>query len=341
MFKRQTLFIVGAGASREVGFPIGTQLAQSIGQMLTRRNDDTERRMSFGDIDFLGDIQRRTRGNDYNRAADRIAAGIRLAASIDDFLDIHSEDKWINTLGKAAIVRAILKAERSSKLHVSESNDYNTINFDSVENTWFVKLMRVLGPGVTRSNVDRFFENVCFIIFNYDRCVEHFFVHALRGVYGISQDEAAAIVERIAIVHPFGSVRRGVPFGGSELHDYDYLDMGKGIKTYTEQLNKGDAALAQMHRMIEQAKCIVFLGLSYGEQAMKLLAPETPIDRIPIFGTAYGMSESDANVVSEQLLLTFKKAHREAALKTNKIQLNTGLTCSQLFDFYARSLNAA
>jgi hypothetical protein len=34
MFKKRTLFIVGAGASHEVGFPVGTGLAERISNML-------------------------------------------------------------------------------------------------------------------------------------------------------------------------------------------------------------------------------------------------------------------------------------------------------------------
>jgi hypothetical protein len=87
MFKRRTLFVVGAGASQEVGFPLGTELAKSIGQRLIRRIDQETRRASFNDSNFYDQLRRFSQNevNEYYAAAGRIAAGIRLASSIDDF----------------------------------------------------------------------------------------------------------------------------------------------------------------------------------------------------------------------------------------------------------------
>jgi len=36
MFKRRTLFVVGAGASAEVKLPVGAQLAKNIGHKLAQ-----------------------------------------------------------------------------------------------------------------------------------------------------------------------------------------------------------------------------------------------------------------------------------------------------------------
>src|SRR6185437_5835134 len=103
MFKRRTLFIVGAGASQEVDFPLGTTLAKSIGQKLTRRVDETTGKASYNDSELYGQL-RRTFPNEINEyfvAASRIAEGIQLAQSIDDFLNIHSADERVKTVGKA------------------------------------------------------------------------------------------------------------------------------------------------------------------------------------------------------------------------------------------------
>jgi len=92
MFKRRTLFIVGARASQEVDFPVGTKLAKSIGQKLIRRVDNATGRAGYGD----SELYRQLRGtfpneiNEYFVTARRIAEGIQLANSIDDFLNIHS-----------------------------------------------------------------------------------------------------------------------------------------------------------------------------------------------------------------------------------------------------------
>jgi hypothetical protein len=165
MFKRRTLFIVGAGASQEVDFPLGTTLAKSIGQRLIRRVDKTTREASYNDSELYGQLLRTFPNeiNEYFVAARRITEGIQLANSIDDFLNIHSADDRVKTVGKAAIVRSILGAERNSDLFVDQSNIYSKLDFAKVEDTWFVKLMRVLGPDVPLRHVEALFEQVMFI----------------------------------------------------------------------------------------------------------------------------------------------------------------------------------
>ena len=128
MFKRRTLFIIGAGASQEVGFPVGSELAQIIGQKLTPREDGFGGVSNFEDGQIFYELRRHysNKITDFVQAAWRISGGIRLASSIDDFLNIHDKQPEITLLGKAAIVRAVLEAERKSALFVDPSNIYIT-----------------------------------------------------------------------------------------------------------------------------------------------------------------------------------------------------------------------
>jgi hypothetical protein len=148
MFRRRTLFIVGAGASIEAGLPVGARLAEGIGDMLrVKRHEITSEVLNFNDREIFKQLER-VHGKSiqtYVQAARKIHEGVLLSNSIDDFLNIHSKDEAVTTLGKAAIVRAILAAEHHSKLFVDPSNLYNKRDFASVADTWFVKFMRVLG----------------------------------------------------------------------------------------------------------------------------------------------------------------------------------------------------
>ena len=298
----------------------------------------------FEDRELFAHLRRRhpNKLNDFISAAWIISDGVCLASSIDDFLNIHSEPAEIRLLGKAAIIRTILEAERNSKLFVDQSNVNNKMDFSKIEGTWFLKLMRVLGPGGSPAEVAKIFESLAFIVFNYDRCVEHFLAHALKALYGIALQEAQKIVKTVTIIHPYGKIGeldRGVPFGGDGRSGEDCFHLADFIKTYTEQMEEG-ITLAQIRSEVERAACIVFLGFSYLEQNMTLLRPQEKIDRKPIFGTAYGMSTNDRDVVKEQILNMFTDAHRELALRLKLVELNTEIRCAQLFDYYARSLNA-
>src|SRR3979490_1600695 len=51
-----------------------------------------------------------------------------------------------------------LRSEARNDMYVDPSNTYNRINFNKIEQSWFVKFMRVLAPGVTVSNVENIFQ---------------------------------------------------------------------------------------------------------------------------------------------------------------------------------------
>ena len=91
------------------------------------------------------------KGNDYLKAFHLIRNGVLLASSIDDFLNIHESASEVVNVGKAAIVRSILHAERHCKLYVSPSNIYNKLDIAQIRELWFVKFMQVLGPQVAGS----------------------------------------------------------------------------------------------------------------------------------------------------------------------------------------------
>src|SRR5271169_6402519 len=133
MFKKRTLFVLGAGASAELKLPIGGELAKKIASLLTvdpqsPQNPDGER--------LLGQLYDRypLPHNGYHRAAQAISEGVAFANSIDDFLDRHSADENIQRVGKAAIVRAILTAERESRLFRTLRSRSTLAEIDS---TWY------------------------------------------------------------------------------------------------------------------------------------------------------------------------------------------------------------
>jgi hypothetical protein len=126
VLKGKTTFVVGAGASKEFGLPIGAELALKISDKLNVLFDDWGREMVKGDRDLFYNV---TRGaaqdgqnlNAWQQAAWLIRDGIILAHSIDDFLDAHQHDKRVVEYGKAAIAKCILEAESESTLFFDRS----------------------------------------------------------------------------------------------------------------------------------------------------------------------------------------------------------------------------
>ncbi|KGT77321.1 hypothetical protein MA20_22270 [Bradyrhizobium japonicum] len=361
MFNRKTLFIIGAGAGADIGMPVGAKLALDIHNRtkIAISHFGTLEQGTF-DYEFARAFFQAGRGADrYSAAFDLIHRGIFFANSIDDFLSIHEGSAEVVEIGKAAIVRAILLAEKESHLYVDPSNAYNTLDLMKVHTSWLTKLMRVLGPGRKAPDVQRVLDEVTFINFNYDRCLEHFLTHALSLQYGITLDGAKQIVGGAKIIHPYGMVGGldRVPFGGREYGGLDYVELSKQIKTYTERVEE-ESTLFSMHNAIRDADCIVFLGFAYHSQNMDLLFDKhaPPRKTVPIFGTALGMSKSDASEVSSFLMDMFPEYDPDDELEdepgafgmviprplpfkmNNHVAIEREMDCGKLFDSYSKSI---
>jgi hypothetical protein len=110
----------------------------------------------------------------------------------------------------------------------------------------------------------------------------------------------------------------------------------RGIKTYTEQV-RDEKMITTISNKLKEAEHIVFLGFAYHDQNMQLLFPAERFRYKPMFGTAFGMSDSDVNVVSDQLVGWFDKIP-SAAQRSALIKIENKLKCADLFDNYAKSL---
>jgi hypothetical protein len=349
MFNRKTLFVIGAGAGHDIKVPAGRQLAEDIARRTEVILDDTHR-LSRGapDPDLVYSFYGRNDGkwSSYHSAFRLIHRGVLLANSIDDFLNIHEGSPEVVTVGKAAIVRAILEAERRCKLYVDPSNIYNTLDISPIRDSWFVKFMQVLGPGQKVHDVENVLSDVSFITFNYDRCLEFFLRHGLQLLYGIQSQQAVDIVAKAKIIHPYGSVGPldKVPFGGTEATRMDYRELSKAVKTYTERIEEQEV-LQSIGAAIREAQCIVFLGFAYHKQNMALLSYPRSRKIKQIYGTAYGLSDSDVEEVANKLGTLFPDSEDAAddpsdigLFAHSNIRLENKLTCAQLFEHYAKSI---
>jgi hypothetical protein len=336
MFKRRTLFVLGAGASHEAGLPCGADLALKISDKLDIQINGSNL-AGNGDGSLFQHVAnaRSNRTRQLLEAAALIRDGIHLSHSIDDFLDLHRENDDLIFLAKATITKCILEAERASSLWYDDSNSYNTINFRDLHSTWYAKFIKLLGKNVPRQNAVSIFENVSFIVFNYDRCLEHFLPHALERLYGLQPDQADSICADATIVHPYGLVAplrrgsgRGIPFGGDKTNP---ANLAPNIRTYTEQVAAADT-LAEMRQEVERAKCIIFLGCAFHEPNMRMLTTADRVRPVPVFASGLGISEDDADHVRAAVGSLFVDS------ESRTVRLRTNLKCSDVFDNFSRTL---
>ena len=307
MFRKQTLFILGAGASAEVDLPIGDELARRISAMLDVHAGGVHNNVGetlLAELYNSHPLANRA----YHRAAVAISDGVRLTRSIDDFLDRHSHDPLIQLVGKTAIVKSILDAEGKSAFAL---HPRSRATLDRLEKTWYVKFFRMLGTDLKVPDVRQIFDKVAFVVFNYDRCLEYFLFNALQQAYGTDANEAAAIISDLHLIHPYGVVADlqtaggGVPYGYSS--ELNHGLFSKNIKIYTEQLAAGEL-LKDIHDEMLRAEQIIFLGFGFHEMNLILLSPDKKLPNIPVFGTLTNASDHNRDAIHTRLSTLFKPA---------------------------------
>lgn len=338
MLREPTTFIVGAGASAEFGLPTGNDLQAKISKLLDIRYDAG--RMTSGDHQIF-EVLRNEAANEareYQQACWRIRDGLALSLSIDNFMDKHNEDNRIQLAGRLAIAKSILEAERSSSLRIDESRGRTELDFQSNANSWAKKLYVLMQDGRKLSDVKNFFDRSTFVIFNYDRCVEHYFLHALVRNYGISTQHAASIINEARFYHPYGTVgdlpwcqteKPAVNFGEMP---WSIRDIASGIRTYTDQVDD-PTAFDHIKTAVGDASCVCFLGFSFQTQNMTLIAPAAVRREKTVIASAFGFSEFNAGLVSTQIRARIGGTH-------DSVRVDETVKCSELIDKYALAFRA-
>jgi hypothetical protein len=349
MVNGKTVFVVGAGASYEMGLPVGEELKKQISHMLKvqRHNAYDKLTVKNGEIfDALRIIDSSRRPalelQKTVQAAGDIAHALPLTLSIDNYLNNHNGDEAIELCGKLAIARAILAAESNSTLRRSVSE--GRYDFSKCAESWLVPFMQLLSEDCSLQKLRERLGTVAFIVFNYDRCIEQFLMHAIMAVYKVPEEVAAEIVSWVDIYHPYGTVGN-LPWLTAKRVNHETVGFGetptpqqllkiiRGIKTFTEGTDDRISEIMAIRNQMETASRIIFLGFAYHKLNIRLLLGDNPIiseKTRRVFGTAYLMSPSDTQLIGDALART---------LNAPSISIRNDLTCFNLFREYSRTLN--
>jgi hypothetical protein len=213
----KTVFIVGAGASCEFDLPSGLQLRDKVAEALDLRFSGADMQIGDGDSTIYKALQREAERNaaprhnigDFIAACWQIRDGMQTAQSIDHYIDSHTGNRSIELCGKLAIVRLILDAEQKSSLYLdpdATAGADKKLNFIMLREKWLSSFMHKITEHSTARNLQDRLNSIALVIFNYDRCIEHYLYHALRNHYpSLSLEEIATHLKRMEIYHPYGS----------------------------------------------------------------------------------------------------------------------------------------
>lgn len=341
MLKRKTVFVLGAGASEEFGFPLGGQLVPAIEQAVDIRYEMGSQLVS-GDPKIAYALKKKFIGpdgdakpyNDVLHICKRLKQGLAQGpTSIDTYLDAHSQDTNMIYVGKLAIARLILAAEAHSLLREADGTD---INIQSVKDTWLPKLRELLFAGTKKERASECLRNAVFISFNYDRCLEHFLYYSFRKYMHLDDAQAADCMRELKLFFPYGSVA-SLPWQSWKKSDDLKLGFGADpvdsllhsssnrIRLFTERVND-TAQMTEIHRALSEAEQVVFLGFGFHQQNMELLTIKQRAMTAHVFGTAYRQSSQNMAAIKNSI---------EQALALGpapKAQLLPDAKCAQLFD---------
>ncbi|OAN60283.1 hypothetical protein A8B79_10030 [Balneola sp. EhC07] len=347
MVKGRTVLVIGAGASYELGFSLGTKLKEDIANLLSfgyhNRDFIYKDELIYETIRVYSSNNCKTSFEDLINASNDIHRAMPLAISIDHFLDAHKGNSEIEFCGKIGIARAILDQEKSSKIYFDRLNDIGP-DFNFKKDIWLTSFFQILTENCKRSDLPERFSKFTLIIFNYDRSVEHFLYHALQYYYKLSPFDAREILSYIEIYHPYGTVGtlpwmeqdNSIEFG-KEPTAYQLMKLAEELNTFTEGVTSQKNRISKIRASISNSDLALFLGFAYHPMNLRLLRKEKGTalianrNEMKCIGTAYKISFSDLDIINSELVEMGFKA----------IEIENTLTCSDLFKNRWRTLSLA
>ncbi|MGR9238972.1 hypothetical protein ACU8OH_09195 [Rhizobium leguminosarum] len=342
MFKDDTVFVVGAGASAEFNMPVGYKLMEMIAQNSLFKFDFGTFREGVSQI-----YHHLTKGLNMSKQEDvdwlnlrfetmrKVSDSIDMSESIDEYIFRYSGDPVIAEVGKLQIAYAIAYSEQESLLRTERFNAKE--GFKLADGTWIHTFAKALFNGVKADRIDEIGSNISIICFNYDRCIEHYLETAMVRAYpGLTQEGAGEIVSKINIIHPYGTLGplKHFPYGKVA----DLRTMADNIQTWSETIRDPDT-VASIKRAIADAEHIVFLGFAFAKQNMDLLDARVGIrdERIVrTYSTGFGLHKVGEEDYKEKISLLYKNGLLGSALNAVRIQWDT--KCAPFMEMYRYNL---
>lgn len=215
MITQKTALILGAGASKPYGLPLGWELRRGIIDLASPT------RQAFC---IKAGLYRSGQA-----ALFEFVDAFRLSQrkSIDAFLSRRPE---FSPIGKLAIAALLLEAESDSSLFVDEPEDH-----------WYRYLAERLD-----AHVDEWatLNEIAIVTFNYDRSLERYLAVTLANSHpGLPEHAAMELVSRLPIVHVYGSLgpmqkpdgsRQGVVPYGAEPDQFNVNLAASGLSVIPE-----------------------------------------------------------------------------------------------------------
>ena len=266
MIEKESVLVVGAGASVPYGFPTGAKLRTEIIDLVEKASSTSSNK------------------GELHRLVEDLCGKQILADFARDFKDSPREsiDIFIGgrpefaTVGKAAIAAVLCAYERGDKLYGFR---------ERLDDDW---LQSLFNNYLNRSvSIDEFGENNLKIVtFNYDRSIEHRFTMALKSTYGCSIQEAKKAASKIEIIHVHGQLGGYFETDGLPVVEFTPTTTEKKIKNVVESISYffedcEELRLEKIRKTLASAERVAFLGFGYDQVNLHRLIIPKDVSPLP------------------------------------------------------------
>lgn len=336
MMERKTLIVVGAGASCEYGLPSGAELTKVLSNHIDFSVDDFGK-LTGGDRMIRLAIEADDARADLLEATRIVRKALPLATSIDNLIHVHRANSRVALVAKMAIARAISTAEKNSSLYAEDD-----AFLLKKEKGWLTPFFQLMAEGSDFCELKIRLKNLSLVVFNYDRCIEHFLLHAVCRYFNVSSADASDTLQSLEIIHPYGEIApipwqdhaNGVRFG-DELNTDQLRRSVDSLRTFTEGMRDSSRIREALMRVTSEADIKVFIGFAFHDLNMRILYPHDrdvskPMRRV--IATAFEQSDSNTQDLIKQL-------SRFEKISPHKLVVDQKLTATRLFQDHWRALS--
>jgi hypothetical protein len=258
------LFVIGAGASVDFGYPTGQDLKEQIKEVLNPRSKN---------FSWLQSLYKET---GLEESCETIRQTLDSFPTIDGCINFYKKDKSIEFVGKLAIAKVISDLEFNEMSLLKSESELNTTN------SWIQSFFQFITKYLEKDQVKTRLGRIPMIIYNYDRNIEKYMNYLSNFLFGQNNENSGRLS------HFYGVLPKESEFAKNG----NLVKYSQNIKIYAEFINIFPNKNYDT-RYIHEAESIIFLGFGYDEVNMKLLARhmDKKINR-KIFGTSLGIDKN-------------------------------------------------
>jgi hypothetical protein len=273
----KTTLILGAGASANYGFPLGSGLRAEILQL---QGNSIAQQMGVDE-----------------RSLDEFVTEFRESQqySIDSFL--ARRPTAFETIGKKAIARTLLYKEHSDRLMDPKPEDH-----------WYQFLVNNIYNTLTIDDLDLSWLSI--VTFNYDRSLELYLLRTLSSTYGVPIDIAREKVKSLCVVHVYGDLgslsekdgNEYVPYNFNQTGNVDFIGRASERIRVIHDSREDSLRLDEIKAIIAASNNVAFLGFAFDTLNVQRLGfPGLLSENTWVGGTIQGIPQSRKEAISLQL----------------------------------------